>query len=123
MGNKILAMLVVAILISCGVAAATHNPNNSKEVKEIAAAVIESPLHYYDTSALDSWCGEPCGGIRMIAGWYVQPDTIETEDGNWWSLNTESINPDECLLIWFDDKGTPEITDDEIIKVWSEVYD
>lgn len=117
-------ILVCLLLLSCGIAAtATHNPNKSKEVEEeIAAVAIESPTHY-DTSALEAWCGEPHGNIRMIAGWYIQPNTIQTEDGSWWSLNTKSINENECLLIWFDDMGTPEIVDDEIIKVWSEVYD
>ena len=89
----------------------------------IAAAPVESASKY-DISALEAWCGEPRGTCRMIGGWYYDYNTIETEDGHLWELNTESINEWELLLIWFDDMGTPDnVEDDQIVKVWSEVYD
>lgn len=95
--------------------------NNSK-TEEVCGGAVESASKY-DVSYLEAWCGEPVGTVRMIAGWYADKDTIETEDGNLWALNTESINEWELLLIWFDDMGTPQVEDDQIIKVWSEVYD
>ena len=108
--------------------------NNSKELAagEVISAEYQanSPddhslpqTSHYNTDYIDSWCGEPAGQIRMIGGWYHDENIIETEDGNLWELNTESIHEWELLLIWFDDMGTPEIEDDQIIKVWSEVYD
>ena len=61
--------------------------------------------------------------VRMIYGKYHSPDTIETTDGNLWALNTDDINEYESLLVWFDDMGTSEIEDDQIYKVWREIYD
>lgn len=113
--------ICIAILLAsiCGLWYTTIN--NSKD-EELAATSVESPSKY-DTSALEAWCGEPKGTVRMIGGWYADKTHIETEDGNLWEMNTESINEFELLLIWFDDMNTPETEDDEIIKIWSEVYD
>lgn len=121
MGKEILAIITCVILLCLGVVASNNNPNNSKD-EELAATSVESPSKY-DTSALEAWCGEPKGTVRMIGGWYADKTHIETEDGNLWEMNTESINEFELLLIWFDDMNTPETEDDEIIKIWSEVYD
>jgi hypothetical protein len=111
--------------------------NNSKENEEPADAVViraswqgETPdeqappqVPHFDTTSLDSWCGEPTGQIRMIGGWYHAENAIETEDGHLWDLNTEGINEYEFLLVWFDTLNTPEIEDDKIVKVWTELYD
>lgn len=127
----------VLLLAACVSGLWYTTSNNSKENREPAAGEVISPTYQvnspddhalpqssnFNTDYLDSWCGEPIGQIRMIGGWYHDENIIETEDGNLWELNTESINEWELLLIWFDDMGTPEIEDDEIIKVWSEVYD
>lgn len=116
----ILALLILT-LVSASVRAAGLNKSKDKEGEELAAAPVESSSKY-DTSALEAWCGEPKGTVRMTAGWYSALDTIETEDGELWELNTEDIPEYALLLIWFDDMGTPEIEDDQIIKVWQEIY-
>lgn len=77
----------------------------------------------YDLSAIDEWCGEPIGKIRMIAGWLSNPGEIETEDGNLWGISTPGIEENDLLLIWFDDMGTPDVSDDIIMKIWKEVHD
>lgn len=136
MKEKVTTAILCTILFTVGIYVAAASSNNKENEEPAAGEVISStdlamspdehePPHTsrFDTTALDSWCGEPNGTIRMIGGWYYAPDTIETEDGNLWELNTEDINEYELLLIWFDDMGTPEIEDDQIIKVWSEVYD
>lgn len=96
---------------------------NTPDDHALPQTSVPSSTSCFNTDYLDMWCGEPVGQIRMIGGWYNSPDTIETEDGNLWELNTEDINEWELLLVWFDDMGTPDIQDDQIIKVWSEVYD
>ena len=92
-------------------------------LNEIVVRGPYSHASHYDISALESWCGEPTGVCRMIGGWYYDPGTVQTEDGHLWELNTEDINENELLLIWFDTMDTPEIKDDQIVKVWSEIYD
>ena len=117
----ILALLVLT-LVSASVRAAGLNKSKDEEGEEIAAVPVESASKY-DTSYLEAWCGEPKGTVRMLAGWYTDKTHIYTEDGEIWEMNTEGINEYELLLIWFDDMGTPEIEDDQIIKVWQEIYD
>lgn len=77
----------------------------------------------YDTTPLPAWVEAPESSVRMIYGWYNKDGEIITADGNLWGLNTEEILPEDSLLIWFDTMNTPEIEDDQIVKVWKGVYD
>lgn len=129
-----IACLIFFVLV--GLIMGKVNANNSKESEESADVVViraswqgEMPdeqappqVPHFDTTYLSYWCGESTGIIRMIGGWYHTENTIETEDGHLWNLNTEDINEYEFLLVWFDTMNTPEIEDDQIVKVWTELY-
>lgn len=120
--NKVWVSIVVLIhVILLGMCAVTFG-NNETAKATFAAAPIESSKSL-ETSMLKSWCGELVGDCRMIGGWFFQENAIQTQDGHIWDMNTESINPHELLLIWFDDMGTSQIEDDQIIRIWSEIYD
>lgn len=44
--------------------------------------------------------------------------TFETMNGNIFSFyGGEDLEPDDMIAVIFDDKGTPEVTDDEIVSV------
>lgn len=44
--------------------------------------------------------------------------TFETMNGNIFSFyGGEDLEPDDIIAVIFDDKGTPEVTDDEIVSV------
>jgi len=118
---KTIALLaLVCVFLVGGYALAA---NNSKEDEETCGGAVESATQY-DITALEAWCGETVGACRMIGGWYFDEGVIETQDGNLWRVNTNQIGEWEFLLIWFDDMGTTdEIGDDQIVKIWSEVYD
>lgn len=75
----------------------------------------------WDLTALDMWCGRPEGSIRVIGGVKVEPNTIMTDDGHTWEFENVEIEYDQLYLVWFDDMGTNEVTDDQIIKLWKEV--
>ena len=74
-------------------------------------------------------CGNPLGeNIRVATGvidWQNEenPHFIRfwTEDGNTWNYDTfEVLSEAGYYCLFFDTKGTPEIFDDEIIKIFRE---
>lgn len=118
-------LLVVMALFTCAVCACVcdrttriQDTINSKD--EVA---IE---HMFDTQALETWCkGEDMGQIRMVGAWVYSNNsngttTLEDEQGYLWDV--EGQVDDSFLLLWLVDNHTPEVEDDEIIKVWSEWY-
>lgn len=109
------AFAAILMLVAVGLSACA---NNSKELAATPAASL--PKH--DTSAL-TYTADAHGTVRMIGGWYHADNEIETEDGNIWGVNTESISQWDFLLVWFDDMNTPEVEDDQIIEIWKGVYD
>ena len=112
---------LMALALFLSVVYAEHT-NKSKEDEECAAGWSVNTTQY-DTTLLPAWVEAPESSVRMIYGWYYAQDEIETTDGNLWGLNTDEILPEDSLLIWFDTMNTPEIEDDQIVKVWKGVYD
>ena len=85
----------------------------------------------WDTTALDHWCGEPIGKVRMVGAWFYnyepsnQTYVLEDETGELWVVRDvgESIGEDDFLLLWIDNNATPDyLEDDVVVKVWSEVH-
>lgn len=97
-----------------------------KAVEHVTAAQQESKEQMFDVSAFDSWCkGEDQGTIRMVGAWVYSTNvgftTLEDESGNLWNVEGVSIGEDDFLLLWIVDNHTPEVDDDEVIKIWNEV--
>lgn len=78
----------------------------------------------------DGQCGNPIQPyVRIACGWIIDKDgdllTIEDEDGNIWEVEVgygENFEVDEYLCIFFDKMDTDNIKDDEIVKLWKEVW-
>lgn len=87
-------------------------------LSKAVATEPENTASKFDVSVLETWCGEPVGTIRMVGGWYYEPNTLEDETGNLWGF--DGIEDEAFYLVWIDDMGTPEIEDDEILKIWKE---
>lgn len=87
-------------------------------LSRVKATEPENTTSKFDVSVLETWCGEPVGTIRMVGGWYYEPNTLEDETGNLWGF--DGIEDEAFYLVWIDDMGTPEIEDDEILKIWKE---
>lgn len=101
--------------------------NEGKEVKNEAKTetqvVMVTPESKFDTSALEEWCGEPTGTIRMLGAWIDEDGNLEDETGNLWAWGGTIPNCGFCL-VWIDDMNTPDIVqDDEIVKLWVEFND
>lgn len=104
-----------------------HHPYNmfvlmTKDYEQKHEQVAETNTEVFDTSVLESWCGEPNGTIRMVGGWYCSDGYVEDETGNYWYIHQEDrLKEDGFLLLWIADNNTPDdVTDDEIVKVWVE---
>lgn len=86
----------------------------------IGAGVAQPTI---DTTAIENWCGDT--NIRMCGAVVAEYDNnnviIETEDGNLWEMENFYLEQDSYYLVWFDTKGTVEIEDDEIVKIWEEI--
>lgn len=77
----------------------------------------------FDVSALHEWCGDfSCGSIRMIGAVGIDENSLVTDDGNLWEVEDLPLTQDEFYLIWIADNFTEDVTDDIIIKVWTEAH-
>lgn len=106
----------------------TADVEPEQDLTEISVPLVEAPPEYqeeptinWDMSALDTWCGRPVGSLRVIGGIKYDKNSVLTDDGHIWSFENLDIQYDQLYLIWFDDMGTKEVDDDEIIKIWKEV--
>lgn len=84
----------------------------------IGWAAESKPVNHFDISVLETWCGEPSGTIRMVGAWFYDENTFEDETGNLWGW--DGVEEQAFYLLWIDDLGTPQIEDDQIIKVFEE---
>ena len=60
------------------------------------------------------------GGIEntyKMSGWVYDSETIEDETGNLWWYDTDLAEGTEVKII-FDNAGTPDRKDDEILKIF-----
>lgn len=106
----IVATVFVLFFLLWGASAAGHaiNPDAHSTATE------------FDTAQLDEWCRKSNGTIRFVGGWYYEPGTLEDEQGNLWGWSGE-VEENAFLLLWIDNNGTPEVEDDEVLKVWQEI--
>lgn len=74
----------------------------------------------FDTSALESWCGQPSGTIRMVGAEFDGVDTFTDETGEMWGWEDDSLKENGFYLLWIDDNGTSDLRDDFIVKVFQE---
>lgn len=84
-----------------------------------------TPQATFDTSALESWCaGAGEGTVRMVGACWYDESSVEDEQGNVWTVQGLGIGEDDFLLLWIADNNTPnDVTDDLIIKVWTEAHE
>lgn len=54
---------------------------------------------------------------RTAQGRFIAPDTVETYDGNTYSVNEGGLYPQSDICVTFDTKGTSDPSDDTIITI------
>ena len=96
------------------------NPEHSENNFFSVAFAEKENVSNFDTSALETWCGQANGNVRMVGAWRYDATSYEDETGSIWEVEGESVR-EGFYLLWIDDMGTNDLKDDEIVKVWSEV--
>ncbi len=144
--RTIILIIVLAILLAgiiAGSQSAVINRLNTEHETEVQTLneqindltaiaqkyATEQANKKFDTSALDNWCaGDEEGIIRMVAAVpYAREDdtlTLEDEQGELWLVEDMDISDDEYVLLWIADNNTKDdVTDDVVLKVYTEVHD
>lgn len=90
-----------------------------------AQACEEAPVSF-DLSVIEQWCGADGQSIRFVGGEVYERQgnviTLLDEQGNLWTVENVDVDDNDFLLLWIDDNGTDDFTDDVVIKVWREVH-
>lgn len=129
--RSLILWFLIALLIglTCYIWARFIHPASEPVVSEMTSVstepvqvwLLRDDKSKFDMSALEAWCGSPVGKIRMMGAWVNPNDStvLLTEDGNSWQFDHKMDSA--FYLIWFDDMGTEDVLDDEILKIWKEV--
>lgn len=95
-----------------------------QEIKEAQAADSK-----FDTSWIENnWgAGEDEGTIRMISATVYAREgnllTLEDEAGELWCVEDVTVADNDCILLWIADNHTEDdVTDDVVIKVYTEAH-
>lgn len=147
MTKRTIALIAVLTILLAGIIAGSQyavinklNAEHETEVQTLNERIsdltaiaqkyaTEQANKKFDTSALDNWCaGDEEGIIRMVAAVpYAREDdtlTLEDEQGELWLVEDMDISDDEYVLLWIADNSTKDdVTDDVVLKVYTEVHD
>ena len=136
--NKILTVLLLAFAVwLCAVffwsicMAASNQPSRieriERDIQEIKEA--QSRSSGFDPSWVeDNWgVGEDEGTIRMIGATVYAREgnllTLEDEAGELWCVEDVTVADNDCILLWIADNHTEDdVTDDVVIKVYTEAH-
>ena len=136
--NKVLAVLLLAFAVwLCAVffwsicMAASSQPSRieriERDIQEIKEA--QSKSSGFDTSWIeDNWgAGEDEGIIRMIGATVYAREgnllTLEDETGELWCVEDVIVEDNDCILLWIVDNHTEDdVTDDVVIKIYTEAH-
>ena len=123
--RRLVANVIVAVVVGggCFIAGRLTAPR-SEIVKnlttpEVAPSECE---HLFDGSIIESqWCAGDEGHVRMMGGWMYQEGQVQGETEEVWQTDLP-LDVADFYLLWVHDAGTPTVEDDELIKLWREVY-
>jgi len=118
----VVLVVAVAMVVAVVVGAITLNKNLKAVLEPIKAS------QHFNTSSLEEWGGNFSeGNITMVGAEvyaYNEADNKTVfldQNGEMWTVEGE-CDSNEFYLLWIADNLTPEVNDDVVIKVWSEVH-
>lgn len=98
-----------------------------RDIQEIKEA--QSRSSEFDTSWIEDNCGagEDEGTIRMIGAMVYAKEgnllTLEDEAGELWCVEDVTVEDNDCILLWIVDNHTEDdVTDDVVIKIYTEAH-
>lgn len=111
--------------------AAAQQPSRVERIEQGIQEIREAQTadSKFDTSWIENNWGadEDEGTIRMISATvYAREDnllTLEDEAGELWCVEDVTVEDNDCILLWIADNHTEDdVTDDVVIKVYTEAY-
>ena len=101
-----------------------HIGQDAQEIKE-----VQTKESKFDTSWIENNCGagEDDGTIRMIGATVYDREgnllTLKDEAGELWCVEDVTVEDNDCILLWIVDNHTEDdVTDDVVIKIYTEVH-
>lgn len=101
-----------------------HIGQDAQEIKE-----VQTKESKFDTSWIENnWgVGEDDGTIRMIGATVYDREgnllTLKDEAGELWCVEDVTVEDNDCILLWIVDNHTEDdVTDDVVIKIYTEAH-
>jgi hypothetical protein len=121
MALSVIVLLVGSVILVAGTISATAQASQAEQASKT--------MTEFDTSVLQTWChGEGLGTVRMVGGVVHERTgdvwTLHDEQGNAWTVeDLHNMQEHGWMLLWIaDNNTTDDVTDDTIVKLWTEVY-
>ena len=111
--------------------AAAQQPSRVERIEQGIQEIREAQTadSKFDTSWIENNCGagEDEGTIRMISATVYAREgnllTLEDEAGELWCIEDVTVADNDCILLWIADNHTEDdVTDDVVIKVYTEAH-
>ena len=123
--------VVIVWLIASWVDIVADNCESNPQHSKYNAFVLMTQQKEEEPAEIEGSCGSPLTDrTRLATAIITNIDnnvlTLDTlEDGEEWTVEVgygENFSTDDYLCVFFDTMGTESIYDDEIVKLWKEVW-
>lgn len=134
--NVLIALYMMIGVLGCIILfvlpfAAAQQPSRVERIEQGIQEIREAQTadSKFDTSWIEhNWdAGEDKGTIRMISATVYAREgnllTLEDEVGELWCVEDVTVADNDCILLWIADNHTEDdVTDDVVIKVYTEAH-
>lgn len=134
--NVLIALYMMIGVLGCIILfvlpfTAAQQPSRVERIEQGIQEIREAQTadSKFDTSWIENnWgAGEDEGTIRMIGAIVYAREgnllTLEDETGELWCVEDVTVEDNDCILLWIADNHTEDdVTDDVVIKVYTEAH-
>lgn len=134
--NVLIALYMMIGVLGCIILfvlpfAAAQQPSRVERIEQGIQEIREAQTadSKFDTSWIENNLGadEDEGTIRMISATVYAREsnllTLEDEAGELWCVEDVTVADNDCILLWIADNHTDDdVTDDVVIKVYTEAH-
>ena len=134
--NVLIALYMMIGVLGCIILfvlpfAAAQQPSRIERIEQGIQEIREAQTadSKFDTSWIENNCGagEDEGTIRMISATVYAREsnllTLEDEAGELWCVEDVTVADNDCILLWIADNHTEnDVTDDVVIKIYTEAH-
>ena len=134
--NVLIALYMMIGVLGCIILfvlpfVAAQQPSRVERIEQGIQEIREAQTadSKFDTSWIENnWgVGEDEGTIRMIGATVYAREgdllTLEDETGELWWVEDVTVEDNDCILLWIVDNHTEDdVTDDVVIKVYTEAH-